>query len=75
MSWSLCFTPFRSVLPIRYRDVNLIAFGTPIEEDLEQRTDTPSILSEFPPLQSSFPKLFVAFWSLRLSDLQYPKEA
>lgn len=63
------------MLNVRYGDVEEIALGAAKEAGEAVEKPSASILQEFPPLISLFPRLFVAFWTLKLGDLQHPKES
>lgn len=56
---------------MRYGDVDDIAFG---EERKGEEGASAQLLAELAD-QTVFPELLAAFWTLRLGDLQHPKES
>ena len=79
LSLPQALTCLRSVLVHRYRDAKRIAFGaddmeTGEDGSGEEEAEERSIVAELPPITTPS-AVFVAFWTLKLSDLVFPKES
>ncbi len=78
LSLPQALTCLRSVLVHRYSDAKQIAFGVDDmdtgEDGAAEEEEGKSIVAELPPITTPS-HVFVAFWTLKLSDLVFPKES